>query len=89
MHGSNNEVAVLDAVLGSLAKSPAFAEFEAPAPEPIPVLAMGFSALMAHIEKMEDEDSSFLVAGDFFNEQMPLTESESAEMDEMTRLLNQ
>lgn len=90
MLGSNNEVAVLDAVLGSLAKSPAFAEFEAPAPEPepVPVFNLGFSALMAHIEKMEDEDTSFLMAGDFFNEQMPLTESESAEMDKMERLLN-
>jgi hypothetical protein len=89
MLGSNNEVAVLDAVLGSLAKSPAFAEFEAPVPEAAAKYAVGFSVFMAHIEKMEDEDSSFLVAGDFFNEQMPLTDSESAEMDEMTRLLNQ
>lgn len=89
MLGSNNEVAVLDAVLGSLVKSPAFAGFEAPAPEPSPAKMIDFSAFMVRIEKMEDEDSSFLVAGDFFNEQMPLTDSEAAEMDEMERLLSQ
>lgn len=90
MYGSNNEVAVLDAVLGSLANSPAFAEFETPASEPERghVFNLDFSSFTAQSEKMEDEDSSFTVAGDFYNEQMPLTDSESAEVDEMERLLN-
>lgn len=87
MVGSNNDVAVLDAVLGSLAKSPAFAEFDTPATEPVHVFNLGFSDFMTHIEKMEDEDSSFTVSGDFFNEQMPLTDVETAEMDAMERSL--
>lgn len=74
MHGSNNQVAVLDAVLGSLANSPAFAEFETPAPEPERghVFNLGFSAFMAHIEKMEDENT-FPVAGDLFHEPVTLS----------------
>ena len=55
MHGSNNEVAVLDAVLGSLAKSPAFNLFdgvEVPEPEPVPVFSIGYSDFLAHVNNL-------------------------------------
>jgi hypothetical protein len=92
MLGSNNEVAVLDAVLGSLSKSPAFASFEAPVSEPVPVISLDFNAfkadMEAYAEELEDE-GNVLIGGDLFHDEpVILTEAEAAEMAQMERLLN-
>lgn len=87
MRGSNNEVAVLDAVLGSLSKSPAFAEFEAPTTEHEAVIADEHNVLLARIAEMNNEEVIF-IAGDFFREQITLSDSEAAEFSQMERFLN-
>lgn len=87
MHGSNNEVAVLDAVLDSLSKSPAFAEFEVPTTEHEAVIPIEHNALLARIAEMDNEEV-ISIAGDFFREQITLSDSEAAEFSQMEKLLN-
>jgi hypothetical protein len=66
MHGSNNEVAVLEAVLGSLSKSPAFDLFDEVVailptsdPEPIPVIEIDYLSLIQRVADFEGQIRDF------------------------------
>lgn len=87
MHGSNNEVTVLEAVLGSLSKSEGFGLFETVViPTPVPTVSNDMSGFLALIQDMDNEQV-VSIAGDLFHEQITLTDSESSQMDEMERRL--